>query len=125
MGEDLLSTTHPITCEINSTEEADSIFDGISYGKGASFLKQLYNLIGHEVFKKGLHIYFEKFAWKNTVLPDFVGSLDEAYRQSGGNKLLGANFDFVDWCDQWLTTSGINILTPIVEYKEDGRIGKL
>mmetsp|Transcript_44429 Transcript_44429/g.32491 ORF Transcript_44429/g.32491 Transcript_44429/m.32491 type:complete len:113 (-) Transcript_44429:1416-1754(-) len=55
---DQLSSTHPITCEISSTDEAEALFDGISYGKGSSFLKQLYNLIGHESFVKGLHIYF-------------------------------------------------------------------
>jgi aminopeptidase N len=38
ISEDQLSTTHPITCIINKTDEAENIFDGISYGKGASFL---------------------------------------------------------------------------------------
>lgn len=112
-------------CNINSTDEADSIFDGISYGKGSSFLKQIYNLLGHEVVKKGLHNYFEKHAWKNTILPDFVGALNEAYKATGGDKLLGESFDLIEWCDQWLTTSGVNILSPIVEYKEDGSIAKL
>jgi aminopeptidase N len=39
ISEDQLSNTHPITSFINNTAEAESIFDGISYGKGASFLK--------------------------------------------------------------------------------------
>ena len=45
---DVLSSTHPICTQINSTDEADSLFDGISYGKGASFLKQVYNVLGYE-----------------------------------------------------------------------------
>ena len=61
INEDILSKTHPITCEINDTGEAENLFDGISYGKGASFLKQVYNLLGHEVVKQGLHAYFDKF----------------------------------------------------------------
>ena len=36
---DQLSSTHPICTTINSTAEAETLFDGISYGKGASFLK--------------------------------------------------------------------------------------
>ena len=44
---DQLSSTHPICCEIASTDQAVSIFDGISYGKGSSFLKQVYNILGH------------------------------------------------------------------------------
>ena len=36
---DQLSSTHPICCEVNSTDEAESLFDGISYGKGSSFLQ--------------------------------------------------------------------------------------
>ena len=35
---------------------------------------------------------------------------------------MGADFDLTAWCDTWLKTSGINILTPIVEYEADGSI---
>ena len=36
---DQLSSTHPVRCHIDSTDEAEALFDGISYGKGAAFLK--------------------------------------------------------------------------------------
>jgi aminopeptidase N len=36
---DVLNTTHPICNNIKSVEEAESVFNGISYGKGAAFLK--------------------------------------------------------------------------------------
>lgn len=74
-----MTSTHPICCNITSTDEAESLFDGISYGKGSAFLKQVYNVLGYEIIKQGLHMYFEKFQWKNTTLPDFVGCLAEAY----------------------------------------------
>ena len=45
---DQLSSTHPICCEISSTDEAESLFDGISYGKGSSWLKQVYNILGYD-----------------------------------------------------------------------------
>ena len=76
---DALSSTHPICTKINSTDEADSLFDGISYGKGASWLKQVYKVIGYEEIQKGLHLYFEKHKWGNTTLDDFVECLNEAY----------------------------------------------
>ena len=125
ISEDQLSTTHPITCVIKQTSEAETIFDGISYGKGSSFLKQMYNIIGRDVLKEGLHKYFNKYAWQNTTLPDFVGSINEAFKEKGGNKLLGENFDFIEWCDSWLTSSGVNIVEPIVTYKADGSIQSL
>ena len=39
INEDQLNSTHPVMSEIKTTDDAESVFDGISYGKGASFLK--------------------------------------------------------------------------------------
>jgi aminopeptidase N len=89
------------------------MFDGISYGKGASFLKQAYNIIGHQTVGAGLKKYFATYEWKNTTLPDFVECLQWACDQSG-DKSMGADFNFTEWCDTWLKTSGINILEPVV-----------
>jgi len=88
-----MSSTHPICCEINDTHEAISLFDGISYGKGSAWLKQVYNVLGYEPIKKGLHRYFKKYEWQNTTLPDFIGCLDEAFKESG-NKSMGSDFNF-------------------------------
>jgi aminopeptidase N len=60
---DCSTSVHPIFCEINVTNEAESIFDGISYGKGSSWLKQTYYMIGHDVMSKGLATYFSRHAW--------------------------------------------------------------
>jgi aminopeptidase N len=35
---------------------------------------------------------------------------------------MGADFNFTEWCDTWLKTSGVNILEPVVEYNEDGSV---
>lgn len=121
---DILSTTHPITCEITSTDQAELLFDGISYGKGASFLKQFHNILGDDPFLKGLHIYFQRYQWKNTQLPDFVGALNEAFVENG-DQSLGEGFSLNEWCDSWLTTSGVNILEPIVELNENGSVKSL
>ncbi len=60
-------------------EEAESVFNGISYGKGAAFLKQVNKVLGQDKLKKALHLYFERYQWKNTELKDFVGVLNEVY----------------------------------------------
>ena len=121
---DQLSSTHSICCEIGSTDEAQALFDGISYGKGSAFLKQLFNVLGYETMSKGLAIYFSKYEWKNTELPDFVGALEQAYVESG-DKSMGEDFNLTSWCNTWLKSSGINILEPVVEHNEDGSIKSL
>ena len=80
---DQMSSTHPICADIKSTDEAVSLFDGISYGKGSSFLKQVYKVLGYDTIKIGLHAYFETYKWQNTTLPDFVSKLAKAYQDSG------------------------------------------
>ena len=114
MSTDSMSSTHPICCEINSTDEAQALFDGISYGKGSAFIKQFYNVLGYDAMSKGLAIYFSKHQWGNTELPDFVGALEQAYEESG-DKSMGEGFKLSEWCNTWLKSSGVNILEPVVE----------
>ena len=68
-------------------------------------------------------MYFKKYEWGNTTLPDFVGCFDEAYKASG-DKSLGADFDLVAWSDAWLNSSGVNTLEPILELA-DGKLKSL
>ena len=58
---DMRSSTHPICATISDTDEAESLFDGISYGKSSAFLKCIYKVVGFEVMKRGLHKYFDDF----------------------------------------------------------------
>jgi aminopeptidase N len=60
-AEDSLVTTHPIRGKVENTSVADSIFDGITYQKGAATMKQFFYLMGEENFSKGLSDYFHKF----------------------------------------------------------------
>ena len=70
--EDMLTTTHPIRSEVENTLVAESIFDGITYSKGAATMKQLMYLMGEENFSKSLGSYFHKFAFKNAELDDLL-----------------------------------------------------
>jgi len=71
----------------------------------------MYKVTGHQTYKKGLHKYFSEFKWKNTVLDNFVDCIAWAYEESG-DKSMGSDFKFKDWCEKWLNSSGVNILEP-------------
>ncbi len=97
--EDQLSTTHPIESKAKSTGDALANVDGITYAKGASVLKQLNFLLGDEKFQKGLQLYFQRNAWKNAELKDFMAGLSEASQR-----------DLKDWQKLWLQEAGVNTL---------------
>lgn len=67
-NEDQMITTHPIRGKVENTSVADSIFDGITYSKGAATMKQLFYLMGEENFSKALSDYFPKYEWNNATI---------------------------------------------------------
>ena len=75
LNEDLASTNHNVEAACPNTDAAESLIDGITYGKGASMLKQLIFLMGVEAFTNGIKLYFKQFKWTNTTLHDFIGKL--------------------------------------------------
>mmetsp|Transcript_9866 Transcript_9866/g.16592 ORF Transcript_9866/g.16592 Transcript_9866/m.16592 type:complete len:782 (-) Transcript_9866:41-2386(-) len=117
LSEDQKDTTHPISVDVIHTEAAQDIFDGISYGKGASWLNQTFHFFGREVFKVGLKSYFEEYAFKNTELKDFIRHLSNAAKQ------LKIETDLEAWTDSWLKTAGCNIIWHEIEEAE-GKITK-
>jgi aminopeptidase N len=97
--QDQLPTTHPISGEAPDTEIAFLNFDGITYGKGASVLKQLVKYIGRDAFREGMRLYFRRHAWANATLGDFLACLEEA---------SGQRLD--EWARLWLETASLNTL---------------
>lgn len=112
---DEFSTTHPIAADCATTEDAENIFDGISYGKGASWLKQLVAFLSQEVFSAGLKTYFSKYGFQNTELKDFIAELQKASDDAG------QGIDVIQWAKSWISTSGFNVIEPILELSEDGQ----
>lgn len=107
LSDDLSATNHNIEAECENTDVSESLIDGITYGKGASLLKQLIFLMGWDAFTEGLKLYFKEFKWSNTNLKDFITKL-----QMGYNRVVGdGNLDLDDWTDKWLRTKGPNKLT--------------
>ena len=105
--EDQQSTTHPIAGPCESTQAADTIFDGISYSKGAGVLKQLLFLIGKENFNKAMKVYFKRHAWGNTALQDLINVFDETL---GDLKKEHPALDVQKWNHDWLGQAGTNII---------------
>jgi aminopeptidase N len=109
--QDQLPSTHPIVAQINALEDVQVNFDGITYAKGASVLKQLVAWVGQEKFMAGVREYFRAHAWANTELSDLLAELERA---SGRD--LGA------WSEKWLETAGVNTLRPDITTDHDGVI---
>ncbi|WP_024755538.1 aminopeptidase N [Streptomyces exfoliatus] len=111
---DQLPSTHPITADIRDLEDAKLNFDGITYAKGASVLKQLVAYAGRDAFLEGARRYFKRHAYGNTRLADLLSILEET-----------SGRDMKAWSKSWLQTSGVNALTPAVTYDAEGRITEL
>ncbi|KGN34757.1 aminopeptidase N [Knoellia sinensis KCTC 19936] len=109
--QDQLSSTHPIVAPIRDLEDVEVNFDGITYAKGASVLKQLVAYVGREPFRDGLRAYFAKHKWSNTTLDDLLAELETT-----------SGRDLHTWSKAWLETAGVNTLRPVVEVDDRGLI---
>ncbi|AZS71858.1 aminopeptidase N [Streptomyces lydicus] len=109
--QDQLPSTHPIMAEINDLDDVLVNFDGITYAKGASVLKQLVAYVGMDEFFQGVQAYFKAHAYGNTRLSDLLGALEET-----------SGRDLKTWSKKWLETAGINILRPEIEVDGAGVI---
>lgn len=112
--QDQLPSTHPIMAEITDLDDVLVNFDGITYAKGASVLKQLVAYVGQDEFFRGVQAYFKAHAFGNTRLSDLLGALEET-----------SGRDLRTWSKAWLETAGINILRPEIELDEAGHVVSL
>jgi len=109
--QDQLPSTHPIVATINDLEDVQVNFDGITYAKGASVLKQLVAWVGQDDFLAGVAQYFKKHAHGNTELKDLLVELEAT-----------SGRDLTDWSKKWLETAGVNTLRPELSVDADGTI---
>ena len=114
LREDDAPTTHPIAGSVLDTDQTFLNFDGITYGKGGAVLKQLGARLGREGFAAGLRLYFQRHAFANATLADFLAALEE-----------GSGVPLADWSAQWLRTSGPNRFAAEVAEGPGGSIANL
>ncbi|WP_187284529.1 aminopeptidase N [Streptomyces sp. uw30] len=103
-------STHPVAPEaVEDTASAMLNFDGISYAKGASALRQLVAWLGEKDFLAGINTHFARHKFANAALADFIDSLASA-----------TDRDVHAWADSWLRTTGVDTLTPQVTPGDNG-----
>lgn len=105
--QDQLPTTHPIVADIPNLEAAKQNFDGITYAKGASVLKQLVAYVGKDAFIAGAREYFTAHEYSNTTLADLLLPLSKATGR-----------DLSSWAKAWLQTAGISTLTTSMTFTD-------
>ena len=109
--QDQLPSTHPIVADIRDLEDVQVNFDGITYAKGGSVLKQLAAWVGVEAFFAGVGAYFRKHEYGNTELSDLLRELE-----------ITSGRELTSWSKLWLETAGVNTLKPVVSVDDDGTI---
>ncbi|MEV6287438.1 aminopeptidase N [Kribbella sp. NPDC051770] len=97
--QDQLPSTHPIAADMVDFHAVEVNFDGITYAKGASTLRQLVAFVGEDTFISALKEYFADHAFGNTELADLLKPLEKA-----------SGRDLDDWTERWLRTAGVNTL---------------
>jgi aminopeptidase N len=108
--QDQLPSTHPIAADIPDIHAVEVNFDGITYAKGASVLKQLVAYVGRENFLAGVRRYFGEHAWGNATLSDLLSALEAV-----------SGRDLTAWSREWLETAGVNTLRPSCTVDAEGR----
>ncbi len=108
--QDQLPSTHPIAADNHDLEAVEVNFDGITYAKGASALKQLVAWVGEGEFLAGLRAYFQRHAFGNSEFQDLLGALEET-----------SGRDLQAWAEEWLQTTGVNTLTADFDVDDEGR----
>ncbi|MCH0539875.1 aminopeptidase N [Streptomyces sp. MUM 203J] len=99
-------STHPVAPDPDAVPDTASAllnFDGISYAKGASALRQLVTWLGEKDFLAGINTHFTRHKFGNATLADFIDNLASA-----------TDRDVHAWADTWLRTTGMDTLTATV-----------
>jgi aminopeptidase N len=109
--QDQLPSTHPVAADVPTLTAAIANFDGISYAKGASVLRQLVVRIGRDSFFRGIQAYLADHEWGNATLADWLAALET----SSGTSLAA-------WSQAWLQTAGPSTLRPELEVDGDGAV---
>jgi aminopeptidase N len=117
LAADQRGSTHPVAGNgARDTQQALTDFDGISYSKGASVLRQLNAYLGDQAFLAGVVDHLRSHSYGNATLSDLLASWqrasddahDDGTDVDGGR---GGGKDVHAWATAWLRTAGVDTLT--------------
>ncbi len=100
METDATASTRPVEFTVESPEEANEMFDTLTYEKGSSVLRMLEMYLGDEVFRTGVSNYLKQHAYGNTETADLWAALEEASGEPVGEIM-----------DTWIFQGGFPRLT--------------
>ncbi|MDR1151842.1 MAG: aminopeptidase N [Bifidobacteriaceae bacterium] len=109
--QDQLPSTHPVVADIRDLQDVEVNFDGITYAKGASVLRQLVAFVGAGAFLRGVAAYFKRFAFDNAELSDLLAELEKA-----------SGRDLRTWAREWLQTAGVNTIGLDIVTDDDAQV---
>jgi puromycin-sensitive aminopeptidase len=75
---DALSTTRTVEYEVVTPEDADGMFDTLTYQKGGSVLRMLERWLGPDAFRTGVRHYLNRYQLSNTETTDLWDALEDA-----------------------------------------------
>ncbi|HEY5110122.1 MAG TPA: M1 family metallopeptidase [Acidimicrobiales bacterium] len=109
MAVDGLHATRPVEFPVGRPEEAEGMFDVLTYQKGGSVLRMLEQFIGPDVFREGIHDYLVTHSYANTETRD----LWDALERSSGRPVARI-------MDTWINQGGY----PLVTVGDDGSLAQ-
>jgi puromycin-sensitive aminopeptidase len=108
MAIDALHSTRPVEFSVGKPEEAEAMFDPLTYEKGAGVLRMLEQYIGSEQFREGIRIYLKRHSYGNTDTADLWAAIEEA---------SGEPVDSI--MDSWLHQGGFPYVEVQVQERAD------
>ena len=118
---DSLENSRPVEFDVETPDQAEEMFDVLTYEKGSTVLRMFQMFIGEEAFQNGVEAYLNKFKFENTNSSDLWDALSEASNQPL-NKILpfwirekGYPFLQVDCSNNFLTIKQKPFLLKNVE----------
>jgi len=121
---DQMENTHPIYSNVEDVNAAESIFDGITYSKGAAVMRQLYQLIGRDNFKESMKRYFNKHQFSNATLDDLLSVMQQVVEEND-KAVKGEHLDLRKFRKDWIETAGLNTVFcewDTNKFREEGKL---
>lgn len=110
---DALLASHPISTPVNDPAQIESIFDTISYKKGASIISMLESFIGRAILQEGLRLYLDLHSYGTATTNDLWEALTQVTRKHGNH------LDIKGIMETWTLQAGFPLISVSLQ---DGQV---